>query len=133
MITILAGRETVLISLFSIVPPVTVLWSADARRIRGSDARVASRTRGNLHILFLFGNAVLRFQDNPRRAPVSMSLRIRAEYRRRNMVGHRASGHDDARKWDLAFWQSCTPQQRLSALVDIHRDIRRINRKDKKR
>jgi hypothetical protein len=38
-------------------------------------------------------------------------------------VAHRATGHEDAEDWDLAFWQSQSPEQRLSALVAIRRDI----------
>ncbi|MBD3420092.1 MAG: hypothetical protein GF398_08255 [Chitinivibrionales bacterium] len=55
-----------------------------------------------------------------------MNLKKRAEFRRRNLVGNIAKDNADAEKWDLEFWQNCTPQQRLSALVDIHRDIARV-------
>jgi hypothetical protein len=39
------------------------------------------------------------------------------------MVAHRATSFDDAERWDLEFWQSRTPEERLSALVAIHRDV----------
>ncbi len=39
------------------------------------------------------------------------------------MVGHRAASHEEAEAWDLDFWQSQTPQERLSALVAIRRDV----------
>jgi hypothetical protein len=39
------------------------------------------------------------------------------------MVGHRATSHEDAERWDLEFWQSLTPEERLSALVAIRRDV----------
>jgi hypothetical protein len=39
------------------------------------------------------------------------------------MVAHRASSFEDAEMWDLRFWQSCTPEERLSALVAIRRDV----------
>jgi hypothetical protein len=42
------------------------------------------------------------------------------------MVVHRASGHEEAEKWDLDYWQSMTPQQRLSALVAIRRDVQKV-------
>jgi len=42
------------------------------------------------------------------------------------MVVHRAAGFQDADRWDLEFWQSRTPQERLSALVDIHEDIAKV-------
>ncbi|MCX5649171.1 MAG: hypothetical protein NTX40_08770 [Planctomycetota bacterium] len=34
--------------------------------------------------------------------------------------------YEDADRWDLEFWQARTPQERLSALVDIHEDIARV-------
>lgn len=39
------------------------------------------------------------------------------------MVGHRARSWEDAERWDLEFWQSMTPEERLSALVAIRRDV----------
>lgn len=52
-----------------------------------------------------------------------MSIEERSEERRRRMVGHRATSHEDAERWDLEFWQSLTPEERLSALVAIRRDV----------
>jgi len=45
------------------------------------------------------------------------------------MVVHRAAGFQDADRWDLEFWQARTPQERLSALVDIHEDIAKVKRR----
>jgi hypothetical protein len=42
------------------------------------------------------------------------------------MVVHRAYGYADAEAWDLDYWQSMTPQQRLSALVAIRRDVEKV-------
>jgi len=39
------------------------------------------------------------------------------------METHRAISFDDAEEWDLDYWQRRTPEQRLSALVAIHRDV----------
>ena len=39
------------------------------------------------------------------------------------MVVHSARSHEDAEAWDLEFWQRHTPEERLSALVAIHRDV----------
>ncbi len=47
----------------------------------------------------------------------------RSRRRRRTMVAHTARSHKDAEAWDLEFWQRHTPEQRLSALVAIHRDV----------
>ncbi|MBD3314295.1 MAG: hypothetical protein GF344_00780 [Chitinivibrionales bacterium] len=55
-----------------------------------------------------------------------MGMRERAAERRRRMEIHRARGFDDAERWDLAYWQRRTPQERLSALVAIHRDIEKV-------
>jgi len=52
-----------------------------------------------------------------------MSLEKRAAERRKRIVGHIATSFEDAEDWDLRFWQGLTPQDRLSALVAIHRDI----------
>ena len=39
------------------------------------------------------------------------------------MVAHRAASFEEAEAWDLDFWQSQSPEQRLSALVAIRRDV----------
>lgn len=39
------------------------------------------------------------------------------------MVAHRAKSFEDAERWDLEFWQSVTPEERLSALVAIRQDV----------
>jgi hypothetical protein len=40
------------------------------------------------------------------------------------MVAHIARDYADAEQRDLEYWQSKTPQERLSALVAIHRDVK---------
>lgn len=49
-------------------------------------------------------------------------IAARSRLRRERLVAHRASGHSDAEDWDLEFWQSQSPEGRLSALVAIRRD-----------
>ena len=39
------------------------------------------------------------------------------------METNRTSSSDEAEAWDLDFWQRRTPEERLSALVAIHRDV----------
>ena len=51
------------------------------------------------------------------------TLEERSRERRRRMVAHRAKDFADAERWDLEFWQSKTPEERLSALVAIRRDL----------
>lgn len=57
-----------------------------------------------------------------------MGIRERAAQRKARMVAHRARSFQDADAWDLAFWQSQTPQQRLSALVAIRKDIAKVRK-----
>jgi hypothetical protein len=52
-----------------------------------------------------------------------MSIEERSRERRRRMVAHRAASWEDAERWDLEFWQSVSPEERLSALVAIRRDV----------
>jgi len=42
------------------------------------------------------------------------------------METHRSRSSAEAEAWDLDFWQRRTPDERLSALVAIHRDIARV-------
>jgi len=52
-----------------------------------------------------------------------MSIEDRSRERRKRLVAHRAASFEDAEAWDLEFWQSRTPEERLSALVAIRRDV----------
>lgn len=49
--------------------------------------------------------------------------RARAERRRHRLVANRARSFEAAEAWDLEFWQSRTPQERLSAFVQLRRDV----------
>jgi hypothetical protein len=42
------------------------------------------------------------------------------------MVAHRAANFEEAEAWDLDFWQSQSPEQRLSALAGIRRDVDKV-------
>lgn len=57
-----------------------------------------------------------------------MSIRGRADQRRKRIVGNIAANFEEADKWDLEFWQKQTPQARLSALMSIREDIAKINK-----
>jgi hypothetical protein len=52
-----------------------------------------------------------------------MDLEERSRRRRETLETHRARSSEEAEAWDLDFWQRCTPEERLSALVAIHRDV----------
>ena len=51
------------------------------------------------------------------------SLEERSRKRLETMETHRTQSFVDAEAWDLDFWQRRTPDERLSALVAIHRDV----------
>ena len=44
------------------------------------------------------------------------------------MSVHVAHGYEDAERWDLAYWQSRTPQERLEALAAILEDVKKVKR-----
>ena len=52
-----------------------------------------------------------------------MGIKERALKRRKKIVAHRATSFKDAEDWDLEFWQNQTPEERLSALVALRRDV----------
>jgi hypothetical protein len=55
-----------------------------------------------------------------------MSIEERSAERRKRIVAHVASSFEDAERWDLEYWQSRTPEERLSALVAIRRDVEMV-------
>ena len=57
-----------------------------------------------------------------------MGIKERTAARRKRIVAHRATDFKDAENWDLDFWQSQTPEQRLSALVAIRRDVMQVEK-----
>ena len=57
-----------------------------------------------------------------------MGIKERSASRRKRIVGHRAANFKEAEQWDLDYWQSQTPRQRLSALVAIRRDVLKVQR-----
>ena len=54
------------------------------------------------------------------------TLEERSRERRCRMVCNSTMSHDEAEAWDLDFWQACTPEERLSALVAIRRDVEMV-------
>jgi len=55
-----------------------------------------------------------------------MGIKERAVARRSRIIAHRAANFREAEAWDLDFWQQQSPEQRLSALVAIRRDIDKV-------
>jgi len=52
-----------------------------------------------------------------------MSIEERSRRRRERIEVHRATSFEDAESWDLEFWQRRTPEERLSALVAIRKEV----------
>ena len=57
-----------------------------------------------------------------------MGIKERSSIRRKRIIAHRATDFKDAEDWDLGFWQSRTPEQRLSALVAIRNDVAKVEK-----
>ena len=55
-----------------------------------------------------------------------MGIKERAAIRRAKMVVNRAANFEEAEAWDLDFWQSQSPEQRLSAFAAIRRDVDKV-------
>jgi hypothetical protein len=57
---------------------------------------------------------------------IMRDLEERSRKRREAIETHRTTSWADSEAWDLDFWQLRTPEERLSALVAIHRDIAQV-------
>lgn len=57
-----------------------------------------------------------------------MGIRERSEERRKRIRGNHARSFEEAEQWDLDFWLSLTPEERLSALVAIRRDVELVEK-----
>jgi hypothetical protein len=55
-----------------------------------------------------------------------MGIKERSSKRRKRIFANIAASFKEAEKWDLDFWQNQTPEERLSALVAIRRDITKV-------
>ena len=53
-------------------------------------------------------------------------LQKRAAARRRRILAHRAAGFEEAEAWDLEYWQSRTPEERLAAFMALRRDVQLV-------
>ncbi len=64
-----------------------------------------------------------------------MDLEKRSALRKQRIQSNRACDFADAERWDLQFWQQQSPEDRLSALVAIREDVKKVEaaRKDTKR
>ena len=55
-----------------------------------------------------------------------MTLEERAKLRKLRMTVHRAASFEDAERWDLEYWQSVTPAERLEAYMAIRREVEMV-------
>ena len=50
----------------------------------------------------------------------------RSRTRKVRMVTHVSHSFREAEDWDLDYWQSVGPEERLSALVDLRNDLAKV-------
>ncbi len=62
-----------------------------------------------------------------------MSMKSRSAKRAKKIVAHLSANFDEAFLWDLNYWQSKTPEERLSALVAIRADVKKAQQARKQR
>jgi len=55
-----------------------------------------------------------------------VGMEERSASRRRRIKSYRARDFADAERWDLLFWQELSPDERLSALVSLRRDVEKV-------
>jgi hypothetical protein len=55
-----------------------------------------------------------------------MGIKERSSKRRKRIFANLAANFKEAENWDLDFWQNQTPEERLSALVAIRRDVMKV-------
>lgn len=55
-----------------------------------------------------------------------MGIKERSRIRRSRIVANLAADFEDAERWDLDFWQRQTPEERLSALIAIRKDVDKV-------
>ena len=57
-----------------------------------------------------------------------MSIEERARQRRMRIESNRTTSFEEAELWDLEYWQSVTPEERLNAYMAIRRDVETVQR-----
>jgi hypothetical protein len=60
------------------------------------------------------------------RGKPAMGIKERSRIRKRRIVANLAADFEDAERWDLDFWQSQTPEERLSALIALRKDVEKV-------
>ena len=62
-----------------------------------------------------------------------MGLKERSALRRQRMTTNRATSFAEPEEWDLKFWQEQSPEARLSALVAIRNDVKKVEEARRRR
>ncbi len=57
-----------------------------------------------------------------------MGIKERSRHRSRRIVANLTADFENAEQWDLDFWQSQTPEDRLSALIALRKDVEKVIR-----
>lgn len=57
-----------------------------------------------------------------------MGIKERSRNRSSRIVANLAADFENAEQWDLEFWQSQTPEDRLSALISLRKDVEKVIR-----
>jgi hypothetical protein len=65
-------------------------------------------------------------RKDPGRVTREADIQRRSAERRKRIVANRAANFEEAEKGDLEFWLEQSPEMRLSALVAIRRDIKKV-------
>ena len=55
-----------------------------------------------------------------------MGIKERPRHRSRRIVVNMTADFENAEQWDLDFWQSQTPEDRLSALIALRKDVEKV-------
>ncbi len=55
-------------------------------------------------------------------------LSARSRERRKRLVANRATSFAEAERWDLQYWQSLSPRERIAALESMRREWEEIRR-----
>jgi len=61
-----------------------------------------------------------------------MGLKERSAQRRKRIVGHVAHSHEEAEAWDLDFWQSMSPQERLGIAAAMSKAVAKELRRQRR-
>ncbi len=59
-------------------------------------------------------------------AETMKTIAERSRARKVRMVTHKSHSYEEAEAWDLEYWQSAGPEARLSALIALRNDYKKV-------